>query len=385
VYYTRLDHPDWEPVDIFITGENMTGLNAAPYALGIGLLWDGDTFAWSAISPRASAKEWHGPAGLDAAYPNADLAHGLADTLWAVYGAVNTNEIMVQRLRPARAAWESPLLVGDPVNTNASPDNMRLAVAADGRLHAVWTEYELPNGWPPLGLFYAQSSDEGRTWTVPYRIAGPTFNQPNVVAGPGAAVYLTWTGTAGTGDKYFQESLDGGTTWSDPEVVLPSSGGGSEGAPNLVVDSAGGLHLVAADNGCVWYVARENGVWGVPECISAAVTASAFIETPALAIGQGNHLHVLFYIDRRQLWYTTRQLAAEASTPAPTPTVPTLTPVPPTVTVAPTASRTPLPDYGPAPAPGAITTAGYAAIVAGLLPVPLLVLTILAARGRRKR
>jgi hypothetical protein len=150
------------------------------------------------------------------------------------------------------------------------------------------------------------------------------------------------------------------------------------------VDSGGGLHLVASDAGCVWYVARSEGLWGIPECISALVAARAFIETPSLAIGQGNQLHVMFYTDRRQMWYTTKQLALAGETPEQIPVEPTATSVPPTVTTAPLPTRTPLPEFGQPPQPGAITTVGYAAILAGLFPVALVFAALLFVRRRRK-
>src|SRR5262249_6057833 len=161
---------------------------------------------------------------------------------------------------------------------------------------------------------------------------------PNVVSGPGQAVYLIWTGTAGAGQKYFQESLDGGQSWENSVQVFAQPGGGSEGAPNLAVDSAGNLHAVFSSNGCVWYTSRANLTWSAPACISAGVPSNSQIEFPAMTLGLGNQLHVMFWTDRRQMWYTTRSLPAPAVAPQATPTevIATATTVAPTLTPAPT-------------------------------------------------
>jgi len=352
---------------------------------GLALLWGGNRFAWSNSSPGPTAKDWVGPRTLDAVYSESALTVARDGALWVIYSAIATNEIYVQRLDPDRQIWEAPLLVGDPVNTNAAPDATRLAISADGTLHAVWAEYQLPNGWPPLGLYYAQSSDGGKTWSGRRKIAGQSYNQPNVIAGPNRQVYVTWTGTAGIGQKFFQESLDEGQNWESPVIVMKDLGGGSEGAPNLAVDSAGNLHMVFSHNGCVWYAGRENNIWSVPECISHGAAANSQIEFPTMTLGLGNQLHVLFWTDRRQLWYTTRTLpvAGLPALPTPTPFVPTATPVVPTA--APTPVATLLPDYGPPARPEQATQPGVWALVAGVAPVMVLVLVVAVFRRTRRR
>src|SRR5262249_32790775 len=93
---------------------------------------------------------------------------------------------------------------------------------------------------------------------------------------------------------------------------------------------------------------------------------------PAMALGMGNQIHVLFWTDHRQLWYTRQSLPIAGVTPQPTPTVavPTTTVAPPTITPIPT--QTPLPDYGPARAPPRARGPALIALGAGVVPVVLL-------------
>ena len=385
VYYTRLDRPTWPVNDIFVGAASTASLKAVMTRDGLALLWGGNNFAWSGVSPHATAQDWSGPLSTDGAFPESGLSLGPDGSLWLIYGATGSNELFVQHLNPDTRQWDAPLLVGDPVSPSAAPDGTRLAISADGAMHAVWAEYQLPNGWPPVGLYYAQSKDGGHTWSGRHKIADTNFNQPNVVAGPNRQVYITWTGTAGTGQKYFLESLDEGQTWENSVIVMSQAGGGSEGPPSLAVDSGGDIHMVFSHNGCVWHVSRDNNLWSQPECISVGAPSSSLIESPAMALSMGNRLYVLFWTDRRQLWFTTRELPLAAQTPAPTPTsaVPTVAPTTPAPTVAP--SQTPLPDYGPPVKPEQAVNPGIWALAAGVAPVVSLFFVAALFRRSRRR
>jgi hypothetical protein len=385
LYYARLDNEQRRSVDIFVIPATAQGVTARAWQNGLGVLWGGGNFAWSAHSPELTAQAWSAPTRLQQGYPHAGLATAPDGSLAMAFGAT-TGEVYVQWWEPERSQWGAPILVGDTANAGAAADYVSMAVGSDGTWHVTWSEYQLPNGWPPLGLYYAQSSNGGETWSARRRLASGNFNMPAVYAGPDNAVYLTWTGVAGTGGKYFQESVDGGQTWAEPVAVQPAgTGGGSEGQPNLLIDGGGGLHLFYSNaDGCAWHVRRTAGVWGAPECISQDVPATV-LEYPAATISLGNELHVLFFADRRQIWHTQLTLDLPAETALPIPTLPTPTPIPPTATLAPTPTATPLPDFGPSPTGEMVTQPGVLAVVAGVAPVGVLMVLVLAARRRGAR
>jgi hypothetical protein len=385
VYYTRLDQPTWPVNDIFVEQSGGATLKAAMTRTGLGIMWAGNNFASSGISPAASAQVWSGPLQVDSGYSESGLAVAPDGSLWTIYGSTATNEIFVQHLNPDTGNWDAPLLVGTSINIGAAPDGTRLAISADGTMHAVWAEYQLPNGWPPVGLYYTQSTDGGKTWSGRHKIAGSNFNQPNVIVGSGQQVYVAWTGTAGTGMKYFQDSQDEGRTWQNQVTVMNQPGGGSEGAPNLAVDSAGNVHMVFSHNGCAWHAVRENNTWSAPECLSAGVAANASIESPAMALGLGNQLHVLFWTDRHQLWYTKVTLPIPGQAPLPTPTLAVPTATVPVPTLTPLPSQTPLPDYGPAARPEQATDPSVWALVSGIVPVVFLALIVAIFRRPFRR
>ena len=383
IFYSRLDDPEWQPLDILLVPGTGVGLTSAASSRGLSLLWEGRNWSEAGPAPEHTAKDWSGPVNLQAAYQNAGLATAPDGALWMAYGAT-TGEIDVVRQDPATGQWGAAKLVGDTAGTNAAADWLKMAISPDGTLHVVWSEFQLPNGWPPLGLYYAQSTDGGVTWTGRRRLADGGYNQPNVIAGQNGDVYLTWTGIAGVGGKYFQESHDGGVTWSDVTAILPANtGGGSEGSPNLAIDSAGGLHLIYSNNHCVWYVSRAPGQdWSEPECISQGAGPAQVLESPAMTIRLGNELHVIFWVEFRTLWHTSLTLDLPAETPLPIPVRPTATPIPPTATLAPTVTPTPLPDFGPAPTAEMVTGPGLFSVVAGTIPVILLVAFVILGRRR---
>jgi hypothetical protein len=207
----------------------------------------------------------------------------------------------------------------------------------------------LPDGWPPVGLFYARSDDSGQTWSAVTQLADDGFNQINVAAGSNNIVHVAWNGMAGIHGRYYRWSADGGMTWSETTSLNTAGTAGSSGNPPLVVDSLGTTHLLVIDAGCVLYLYRQINVWSEPDCISSrAVGASDWIETPDMTIVGGNQLYVVFWDNRERLWYMTRQLDAPSLLPALLPTtkptsLPTETSTP---TTPPTQERAFLPGDG---------------------------------------
>ncbi len=389
IYYTRLDQKNWQPVDILAPAGSLVGLTAAMAGGRLSLLWDGASYAWAGPSLGASAKEWASPVKLNAAYFNSGLAVAPDGALWTIYGASDTNAVFVQKIDPESGVWGNSQLVAPASNAKAVPDAARLAISRDGIIHAVWAEYQLPTGWPPLGVYYSRSADGGQTWSVPRPLGDGDYNQPNVIAGPGREVYLAWVGKAGTGGKFFQASADDGETWGAVEVVLPAgTGGGSEGAPNLAVDSSGTIHMLYSNQSCLWHASREKGIWGAPECVSRRVPNEVGdLEAPAATLGLGNQLHALFWTNGgRRLWYMSRQLAGPGRAPMPLPTsVPLPTPTPAATLLPSPTAPTQFEVGNPATASGEALPAqtSMLAITAGIVPVAILFLVVFLGRRRR--
>ncbi len=376
-----------QPVDVYSYRGAVTSLRARAWAEGLLAIWGGNQYGQSGPAPELSARAWGNPQSMGPFYLQNGLTTAPDGTVWMAFSSPADKAIYVQQLDPQIGAWDVPKLVAYAITPNTAPDWTRLAFGADGTLHVTWAEYQLPDGFPPVGMYYAQSADGGDTWTTP-REAGPAgANQPDVVAGPDEQVYLSWVGMAGMGGKYVRISSDGGLTWTDDIAVFPeSTGGGSQGSVLMAPDSRGQLHAIVAHNGCIWHFFLEGETFSSGECISESLPRETLKEFPAMSIGLGNQLHVLFWTDRRQLWHTTRTLDAPGFEPQVLPTAApaTATTAPPTVAVVPTG--TPLPDFGPPPDPGAAADAATLAIVAGVAPVVLffLLVGLVRVRGRKQ-
>jgi hypothetical protein len=122
--------------------------------------------------------------------------------------------------------------------------SLDLAAGRHGALYAAWTEYDGQ-------LWLSRSLDGGQRFLPRVRIAGggkePPTRAPSLAVGPGGMVLLAWTvGDNDAADIHVARSLDGGATFSLPQLVAPSPA--HSDAPRLAVDSAGVVHLVYAQS-----------------------------------------------------------------------------------------------------------------------------------------
>ncbi|MGQ0428452.1 MAG: sialidase family protein [Gammaproteobacteria bacterium] len=122
--------------------------------------------------------------------------------------------------------------------------SLDLAVGEDGAVYVAWTEYEGT-------LWFSCSSDGGRSFSPPQRVAGggreKPVRAPSLALAPDRTVYLAWSlGEDKGADIHVAKSADGGASFSKPLIVATSPG--YSDAPRLAVDSRGILHLVYTES-----------------------------------------------------------------------------------------------------------------------------------------
>jgi len=100
----------------------------------------------------------------------------------------------------------------DDWKTDACPhQGPSLTIAPDGSYHVAW----FTNGRVRRGLFYASSTDGGRTFSPPLPFGRPGASHPNLVATQGA-LWLAWKEFDGeTTSVVAMVSHDSGHTWSE--------------------------------------------------------------------------------------------------------------------------------------------------------------------------
>lgn len=322
------------------------------------VFWQADNllFAGSVTATDVgAAANWSTPQQIDYANPSTAVTTETNGAVDLVYAGSGSRGVLFQRSTDGGHTWSFTSTVA-PAEPKSSVNFTRIAVAPEGTIHVVWTEFQLPNGWPPTGVYYARSTDNGKTWSVPIQMAGTGFSQANIVAGPKGLVHVAWNGISGVQGRYDRWSTDGGRTWSKAAVLfVPLSGsvdiGGSTGPPGLAVDSAGAVHVVFAEGNRIWHSEWRDGRWSTPEYVPTGddsgmppvtegiPTKVRDIEQVALAISRGNELIVVYPEVRpngNSLWYVTKTLDAPLA-PLQSTALPTATPPPP-----PTATPTPV-------------------------------------------
>jgi hypothetical protein len=211
--------------------------------------------------------------------------------------------------------WTRPVQVAVPSRPGATTDYARLAVSDGGVLHLVWSEFEAKPRKLPLGVYYARSTDGGRSWSAPTQLAGPGFGQGNVVAVGDHAVHVAWNGAQDIAGRYHRWSSDDGATWSPAQTVVAQ--GVNEGPPQLVVDAAQTLYLVTTYDAAAWVASWNGAGWSAPQCISCGASPPpTVVDLPSAIVANGDELHVLYDQDRRRLWHTTAHLAAPHRSPS---------------------------------------------------------------------
>ena len=111
----------------------------------------------------------------------------------------------------------------DQWKTDACPHHgPSIAVSQSGKIHAAW----FTQGETRSGVFYANSSNQGRSYSKPTRIGaeGANISRPYLLV-LGNTVYLVWKEFNGKSSTvYLKQSMDDGGTWSSPQAVFETSG-----------------------------------------------------------------------------------------------------------------------------------------------------------------
>jgi hypothetical protein len=111
----------------------------------------------------------------------------------------------------------------DDWKTDACPHHgPSIAVSGSGKFHVAW----YTQGAKRSGVFYANSSDQGVTYSKPTRIGaeGANVARPYLLAS-GKQVWLVWKEFDGTFSSIFmKQSHDDGATWSEAKLVSKTSG-----------------------------------------------------------------------------------------------------------------------------------------------------------------
>lgn len=320
IFYSQWDGVSWsEPVDI-IAWSSLRSLSATVDRYGtIHLVWtDPENLYYSraTVDTAKFVKSWAKPLTLEQANPNIHLLADDRGRLHLVYAGKGTAGVYYLFSENNGATWSVPRKISGTSSQVSSAVYTYLAIGKNRTLHVVWTELQLPEGWPPLGVYYTRSSDGGLNWSRAVEMAGEGYDQINIVSDGNGIIHVAWNGMVGVDGRYHRWSADDGQTWSETETIVPD--GATSGPPWMVIDSAGTLHLLTTYS-CAWYLSwTESSRWNLPDCISQEeAKKTKYIEEAVLMISEGNQLHAVFWAERQRLWYTAKNVLSPAEPPVP--------------------------------------------------------------------
>jgi hypothetical protein len=395
IMYSRWDGSGWTaPVDILISPNNDRTYRAAfaiDQAGRLHAVWGGSEalyYSHSRYDQAQSAANWSTPTVIGSPSSAYSIVAG-GNSLRLVYSAFG-EEVYYSSSPDGGATWGPAVQVSESLYGEAT-NEPRIFYDQNGILHVVWNSIPLPDGYPPAGVFYAQSVDDGATWSPPVQLGGLDMGQPNVAVAGDGTVHVVWNGRVGVGGRYHTWSADGGEAWSDVErITMPPAelAGGLTHPPSLTVDGEGVLHFLFTTNtpGAVYtYWTGDRLV--PPQLLVSAAEGDWWNEQASLLAAFGNQLHLIAMgASTRFLWHSWALLDAEAIPPRPTPRYES-TPTPTgTARPRPAATATMTPDSLAVSPPNPMVQSGSRelAVFVGIVPALLLVVTVLAYRLARR-
>lgn len=236
------------------------------------------------------------------------IAAGGPDTLHVLWqeivfsGGSHGGEILYARSLDGGRSFSQPMNLSNSPGGDGkgrldrdiwSNGSLDLAVGANGKVYAAWTDYD-------GALWLARSHDGGRGFTPPQRIAGDNAlpaRGPALALDTGGTLYLAWAvGEDPDADIRVSSSPDRGASFSPP--VLVGAKGARADAPRLAFDGGGRLHLVYMEGtgkqpAAIRHVRSEGPAlaFGTPRTLSAHGEAAM---APQLAADAQGRVHVVW-------------------------------------------------------------------------------------------
>lgn len=142
-----------------------------------------------------------------------------------VYRAIFSGGIRDQASQVISGNGAGPVrrVADDDWKTDACPHHgPSIAISGSGKFHVAW----YTQGSKRVGVFYANSSNQGATYSKPSRIGaeGANVARPYLLA-MGQHVWIVWKEFDGKKSSvYLKESTDDGSTWGSPKILASTAG-----------------------------------------------------------------------------------------------------------------------------------------------------------------
>lgn len=314
-----IEHMSWSletgwtsPNDIFITGEEVVAPISGVIDIHniVHLIWYGIGGLKYSKAPASMAKlatSWSEPITIaNSTYYGAAIAYDeKKDMLYVVYSdAANEGTLKIISSPAQGPQWSFPSHVLS-ILPGTVPSRLTMAVDNGGRIHVTWTTVQLPKGWPPIGVYYIHSLNDGG-WSEPKQVDDEFHTELGVATVGETNVHLVWRSNVGRDGTYHQFSPDGGDTWL-PFDRYPD-GGGQSGLPSFGVDSLGRLHYVIGPGKYTFWDGQQlMPYFWVSKHLQ---DDGGEPERARLAITNGNRLHIFVEDQFKSIWHYMKILDA---------------------------------------------------------------------------
>ncbi len=254
LYYSRWDETSWSrPVTVLGVDE---GIAQAPVLLFVepflhtvwsagptGIVFYSRAYLSDAFSATGWSQQRISDETVDGGTPA--MTVDLLGRLHVVY-AVPFNEgrgIYHTRTDNNGESWQEAVRLFDAVSEGWSGvDHPSVTVDEHGVIHVVWVRASLPGYGLPQGVYYAQSTDHGATWTDAILLADGAYDWPQVAATLTGQIVVTWQDLTRNLVEY-RATRDYGATWGYVSQIPGLQT--VEGRAILVQDRTGRLHITA--------------------------------------------------------------------------------------------------------------------------------------------
>lgn len=172
------------------------------------------------------------------------------------------------------------------------------SVAADtlDRVHAVWLE-NVAGGWQ---IMYRRSTNMGQSWESTQTLTtGSSFKGlPSISSDRANTIYVVWYDDRdGQDEVYYVRSANGGQSWSS-EIRLTHAGVFYRGGPNITCDLSGNVYVVWTDTvsgqGAIGFNESTDGgnTWSQDTIITSADSINFY--PGIIASNNGEYLHLVW-------------------------------------------------------------------------------------------
>jgi hypothetical protein len=318
IYLARGQEGEWSsPVDVLAPYHNRGLSNLKVVASSEGqlyLMWQEQSVKISSapIADALNPRQWSPPVEVIAPLRRnlgiADLAIDNEGTLHVSYP--DEQSVNYVQSKDGGLTWSAPVVAGQIPEADQVIHGSRLTVASNGHIYIVWNALQLPDGWPPQGVYVATSYDAGVSFEQ-RQLEGLNHNYINVIAAEDNTIHAVWNTAVGLGGRYHSTSEDGGVSWTEPNRFTELSGS-TQLFVMLMFDPWNNLHLGTIADGTINNVRHDQSIfymtwnenWSPPELVASLPQGDA--HRIAMTVSEGNKIHILWQQGGGSIWYATK-------------------------------------------------------------------------------